>query len=172
MSHKDDTFDVKIKVQDIRRQLQNVLSDHPHKDLIARKIIHNLKATERGLEHLFLAFSGVEVTTDFKVGERVFVRWSDVSTYSLDKEKMKEAGMIHQIAANKHEYIAGTIMKIDLRKRYCINVEYTGLDSSGDEKKNTSDLQETSVHVKDPGFFGKLPDEKPKSDDEKDDLPF
>jgi len=169
MSQSKETIQISIRVSDLEERLYKLLREHPHGRLITRKIIHNLEPTDRGIEHLFLALSGVEAKSPYKVGDKVYIQYRNASVYRFDRDKMNEAGMLYTKSGSTDVYLLAEVVEIDMRKDYGVKLKYDGLDASGNPITGEYEAPERYIQLKDPVFFGKLLPEKPKPDD---DLPF
>lgn len=108
-------------------------------ELISQVIVGHLATTDVGLEHLYKAFSGVPVVPKFKEGEVLWTNYSNCRTWNMDKDKMTEAGMIHQ------GKVKVKIKEIDMRRHNPYKVFHEVIDSSGKKENSDAELGEEEL---------------------------
>lgn len=111
-------INVKISVSEIRAGLKKLIRSE-HSELISEMIVSNLAETEEGLSQLYLAMSGVRVQFRFKVFDEVWVKFSSLATWRMDKEKMQAADLMFK------GMVKGTIVEMNPHKTLPYKVKYT-----------------------------------------------
>lgn len=119
-------FSVVVSTDELALLLNKALLIHPHKDILTKVIMGNLDTTSVGLTQLFKALQGIDNELEWKVGMNILVKESMLYSSSIDKDKMKETGMIHQGWLKAH------IIKIDIYNSYPITVRYNVIVNNGD----------------------------------------
>lgn len=132
---KDHIF-VKVDIATIKKALHNKIGsfDTPATHILINAIVENLAETEVGLQQLYMALSGIEATSRFRVGDTVLIPWGLLPTWRLDFDKTQEAGLIVK------ECLVAEVTEINLRRSNPLTVVYKAV------KKNEAEpVEETYV---------------------------
>lgn len=70
--------------------LEDALSGCSHSHIIAKAIVNNLAKTPVGLSHLIKALVGLDVSTKYNVGDKVYAKRQNLPTWRWDDTRMKE----------------------------------------------------------------------------------
>lgn len=121
---KEKVIEIKTTTEQLRDILKTkIVSQYP--ELIVDTIIDNLAESPKGLQHLFMAFIGIQPTTIFKERDLVYVKADSIPRWNKDITKMEQDNLINQ------GYIKGVIVDINLNKQMGFTVEYNGYNTSG-----------------------------------------
>lgn len=138
---KDKThIKIEVAIEDIRKTLQSKIRSE-YSELMARIIVTHLGKTEEGIRQLYLAISGIEVCSKFKVLDKVLVKLDALATWRMDKEKTHENGFTFK------GYMKGVISEIDMTLTLPYCVTYTYVSSGGQEETDTYWLDEKSIQL-------------------------
>ncbi len=129
---------ITVSMEQIKRALQKLIKSE-HSKLIANVIVDNLSITDRGLSQLYNAFTGIEETCPYKIGQEILADVHALSSWRFDKPAMIEAGII---VNNKMKC---GIMEIDMLKNSCLHVKYKYLRS--DEGENHEQEDDTWIRL-------------------------
>lgn len=135
---REKIIEVKIASEQLRSVLKTKITSQ-YSELIVDTIIDNLMESPKGLQHLFMAFSGIAPTTDYKKGDLVYIDVSRIPKWNKDISKMEQENMIYQ------GYIKGVIVDINLNKEVPYTVEYNGFNTLGSEELFSEAFYEHSI---------------------------
>lgn len=138
MSSKDHIL-VKISKEQIRTQLKKMLGSE-HCDLISQVIIDNLSETEVGLTQLYKAFSGLKDQLKYKAGQVVWVKVSTLYSWRIEKDKMVQAGMIHQ------DQVMALITEINETKLLPYKIKYAYIGGGGSQEEDQMEVAEEALN--------------------------
>lgn len=135
---KEKTIEVNLTTGQLRDILKTkIVSQYP--ELIVDTIIDNLAESPKGLEHLFMAFSGIQPTTNLKERDLVYVQLSAIPKWNKDIVKMEQENIINQ------GYVKGVLVDINLNKQVGFTVEYNGFNTSGTPELFSEAFYEHSI---------------------------
>lgn len=144
-----------MKKDQLITALEGALSRHPHCSVMAKAIVNNLEKSPVGVEQLIKSFLGMEETTHFSEGDKVWVRVSHLPTWRFNKDLMQQKGLIFQ------DKIECLITDIDLYTVSPLTVKFDCYNDNGDEDTQTYTIQLTQAELSDSGSID-LVDDKPK----------
>lgn len=122
-----DYVEIRISAGEIKKELSQYFnSEKKNMNLVVNTIINHLTQTEMGLEALYKAMNGFEITPKFKIGEQVYVKKDCTHYWRMDEPKTREKGLM------KNDMILAEITRIDLTKRKCYSISYNYYGSGSD----------------------------------------
>jgi hypothetical protein len=151
---------IKLKVSELHQKLKQLFKPE-HSELMSQAIMEIIDS-DYDLENLFKASIGIIPQTNYFVNDVVSVQTSGVSNWSMDLDKMKEAGMVVE------DCIIGTIVHVrpfSKNKTYILRYDY--LNKEGLKNTINSDIYPSYVR----GLVEVFPGDERVNTDE-DDLPF
>jgi hypothetical protein len=119
---KEKVIEIKTTTEKLRDILKTKIVSQ-HSELIVETIIDNLAESPKGLEHLFMAFNGLQTTTIFKEGDLVYISVNALPKWNKDIARMEQENMINQ------GYVKGVLVDINLNKQVGFTVEFNGYNS-------------------------------------------
>ena len=135
---KKEHINIRVSLEELRAGLQKMIRSE-HSSLISKVIIDNLSVTEVGLQQLYRAMSGVSEKFKYKTLDEVSVKYDALSTWRMDKEKMKEANLIFQ------DHVNGTVTEVDPQRSQPYHINYECIDSKGARSKEDSWVSEEYI---------------------------
>lgn len=123
-----DYVEIRISGNEIKKELSQYFnSEKKNMNLVLNTIMNHLSQTEMGLEALYKAMNGLEVTPKFKIGEQVYVKKQCTHYWRMDEPKTQEKGLM------KQGLVLAEITKIDLTKRKCYSISYSYYATNAEE---------------------------------------
>lgn len=133
IEYKKKYIELKISVE----QLENILIksiklNTPHRELIAKTILHSLSHTEMGMTHLYNAFVGIEYHYHVKIGDRVLVKFENLPTWRMNKDHTQEAGLLI-----KGEYMMGVVSDINQERIEGVQISFHYVNDQKEMQEGT-----------------------------------
>lgn len=121
---------INVPVEEVRVRLEEML-DSPHRNMVADVIIGYLDKSPGGLEALVKALHGYQFFPKYKEGDEVLVDPTYLSSWRIDKDKMKEKGLLMK------EGVRCKIESVDWYHTFPYRVSYNWIndkDETGEDK--------------------------------------
>lgn len=90
-----DHFNISVSNTDLEEAFVKALN-HPHKNIIAKAVVNNLKLTSLGYEHLFKALLGIEILPKFQIDDEIWLNYENAPTWRMNEDLMRQNNMIFQ----------------------------------------------------------------------------
>lgn len=156
MSRKKSYIEVRTSVEQIKERLVGCMKGTPHAALIAETIVDGLADSEMGLSHLYNAFSGLKPSVHVKIGDDVLIPWDNMPTWRMNKDKMREAGLLV-----KETLVKAVVVDINHNRRESIQVRYERIDESGKSAEDSYSCIPDVVFNHSEEYPENLSDDKP-----------
>jgi hypothetical protein len=164
MSKEKDHFNVEVSVMDLRLRLQAMLATGTKESILVAKTIVNLLAhSEAGHQRLYLAMTGIDPASKWKIDDQVYIRIENaIYTWDCDVDKTKESEL------NVQGFLAGVVVDINDAQNARVNVKVTALDKTGKQTEVTRWQKDSLLTKREEDAFI----EEIVSNKDADDLPF
>lgn len=134
---KSKTYKISLSEDMLTRMVKGMLK-HEHADIITDVIVNHLG--DYGVEQLYNAIHGISPEVPFYQGQECLVLASRLCGYRYNVEDQMQL-----IVQGK--YMTATIVEVDPYKRDCVRVEYSIINSSGENVDDNTRLYMDEIIV-------------------------
>lgn len=134
--------DIRVTTEQIKKTLKDMIKqDNPHRNLIVDIIIDGLGETEIGLSLLYNSFSGVAPSVHVKVGDDVLVKYENLPTWRMNRDKMEEANQMEK------GFVKCVVNEINLNRNESIIVNFQAYDDKNNITPTTYSMKPENVNL-------------------------
>lgn len=130
-------FSIRLQQSDIKKGLQNIIVG-PSAPYVIDVICEGLADSDFKVETLLKAMMGIEYKLNYKVGDKVFIRYDHTATWRHDKTKTEL-----EFCTVKRGYIIAEIVSISPYKSTPYEIKYEAIDTVGNRLVDTYDVPES-----------------------------